>query len=521
MEDDHHHIKQQIVKLQFSCKNLKDICSKENPCPQIRIECREPDSTIDDRTEIIANQQNPEFKKAIPINFIFEITQTLEISVFDTSNPDPDAIDWIKITLADIIGSVHQTLTIKLLSRNINSRAEMIIHAFRPKNSHMYASIQLEGSHLTKPKTKCLSLFAKANPYLAFSSKNEFTEQFEEKHRTNVIKNSTNPKWMGFKIPLSVLCNGSKDAPIKIDYYSEGTKGSQLLGTVSTTFDKIEKKQRHVLIDENKARIAGFLKPMFAATSNDFEVVDYLFSGEQLNLFVAVDLTSSNKDPSDPNSLHYRTSVKKSIYEEVFTEVCDSILKFNYEKKIHAIGFGAQPKYPKLQTKSVQHYFPLSGDEFEVRHIEGLLAAYNIALKNVSLQGPPWIHQIIQNVGKEIANYGSNMYNVLVIITDGEIYDKNQTVSAMVDLCDLPLSMIIIGVGNEKFDQLKILNDEQDIVEDAYKKKKLTRPFLKFIHYDDKEYKRNIKLLNKDVMTAIGEQFIDYKMMKNLLPTVS
>lgn len=42
-------------------------------------------------------------------------------------------------------------------------------------------------------------------------------------------------------------------------------------------------------------------------------------------------------------------------------------------------------------------------------------------------------------------------YNVLLILTDGIINDMQETIDLIVDMCDYPLSIIIIGVGDEKF----------------------------------------------------------------------
>ena len=43
------------------------------------------------------------------------------------------------------------------------------------------------------------------------------------------------------------------------------------------------------------------------------------------------------------------------------------------------------------------------------------------------------------------------MYNILLIITDGEIMDMPETKKLIVQLSSLPLSIIIIGVGNASF----------------------------------------------------------------------
>jgi hypothetical protein len=68
--------------------------------------------------------------------------------------------------------------------------------------------------------------------------------------------------------------------------------------------------------------------------------------------------------------------------------------------------------------------------------------------------GPTLFEPIIQECLRyctqlKIAN--SNQYQILLIITDGEICDMQQTKKAIVDCCDLPMSIIIIGVGNFPF----------------------------------------------------------------------
>ena len=42
-------------------------------------------------------------------------------------------------------------------------------------------------------------------------------------------------------------------------------------------------------------------------------------------------------------------------------------------------------------------------------------------------------------------------YHVFLILTDGEIHDMQQTVDAIVEMANLPISVIIVGVGIEKF----------------------------------------------------------------------
>ena len=44
-----------------------------------------------------------------------------------------------------------------------------------------------------------------------------------------------------------------------------------------------------------------------------------------------------------------------------------------------------------------------------------------------------------------------DIYSILLIITDGEILDMNQTIDLINKASKIPLSIIIIGVGNNNF----------------------------------------------------------------------
>ena len=53
-------------------------------------------------------------------------------------------------------------------------------------------------------------------------------------------------------------------------------------------------------------------------------------------------------------------------------------------------------------------------------------------------------------------------YSVFLLLTDGIINDLQQTIDEIVKGCYLPLSIIIVGIGDENFDKMEIL-DADDI----------------------------------------------------------
>ena len=50
-----------------------------------------------------------------------------------------------------------------------------------------------------------------------------------------------------------------------------------------------------------------------------------------------------------------------------------------------------------------------------------------------------------------------NKYMILLIITDGAIHDMEETIRLMVDGADLPLSILIVGVGNSDFGNMNVM----------------------------------------------------------------
>lgn len=60
---------------------------------------------------------------------------------------------------------------------------------------------------------------------------------------------------------------------------------------------------------------------------------------------------------------------------------------------------------------------------------------------------------------------------ILLILTDGEIHDMKQTINSVIAASTLPLSIIIVGVGNAQFDNMeKLDNDDGSMMDDHGRK---------------------------------------------------
>merc|ERR1711911_78638 len=126
----------------------------------------------------------------------------------------------------------------------------------------------------------------------------------------------------------------------------------------------------------------------------------------------------------------------------------DIIQDYDSDKQFPALGFGA--KIPPSYQVSHEFFLNLNPESPFCAGMEGVLAAYYNALYNVQLYGPTNFSPVINHVAKFAHAYQNDPTNyfVLLIITDGIITDLEETKRAIISASSLPLSLIIVGVGD-------------------------------------------------------------------------
>lgn len=137
------------------------------------------------------------------------------------------------------------------------------------------------------------------------------------------------------------------------------------------------------------------------------------------------------------------------------------LLNYDSDKKIPTYGFGGVPMFPPpgLNQNGVSHFFPCSGDwgNCEGDGVNGVFGLYNYALHNCRLSGPtyfgPLLGEVLKYTKEEYAK-DQNNYTVLLILTDGAIHDMQNSIDNIVEMSKLPISIIIVGVGNADFTKM-------------------------------------------------------------------
>ena len=117
----------------------------------------------------------------------------------------------------------------------------------------------------------------------------------------------------------------------------------------------------------------------------------------------------------------------------------------------------------------MSHSFPLNfnGQTDEVVGTAGVAQVYRNALQVVKLSGPTYFTPILtQFLDSTKARMASNIYSVMLLLTDGEIFDMPSTIQKVVEASQYPCSIVIVGVGDEDFEKMEALDCDKGSLRD-------------------------------------------------------
>ncbi|KAK1567155.1 hypothetical protein Q3G72_008743 [Acer saccharum] len=495
------------IELSFSAADLRDrdVLSKSDPMLVVYTKARDGAVVEVCRTEVVLNSLNPAWITKYTITYQFEIVQTLLFRVFDVDTQfhnvdvkilkldEQQFLGEATCILSEIVTKSNRSLTLDLVRREESipsthpqHRGKLIVHAEECINSKTTTEMTLSCSDL-----EYKDLFSRNDPFLQV---------------------------------------GSKDSPLIIECFNFNTNGKHdLIGKVQKSLADLEKlhssqQGEHLFLPtaighnyQSKVLKSQLFVDNFSE-SIQYTFLDYLAGGFELNFMVAIDYTASNGNPRLPDSLHYLDpSGRPNAYQRAILEVGEVLQFYDTDKRFPGWGFGARPI-----DGPVSHCFNLNGSSnyCEVEGIQGIMTAYTSALHNVSLAGPTLFGPVISNAaliaGQSLASRAQK-YFVLLIITDGVVTDLQETKDALVKASDLPLSILIVGVGGADFKEMEILDADKGERLESSTGRVASRDIVQFVPLKDL-HGGEVSVI-QELLAELPTQFLTYMRTREIRPS--
>lgn len=516
------------LELAIRCENLadKDLLSKSDPFCVMFLK-REGHWYEVDRTETQMNNLSPTWLKRFIVTYSFEECQPVKFEVYDTDTSSKilslqDFLGRSETTLGSLVSA--GTKFISVLKDGPRSNGGRIsIFAEERKENFDILTLQLKGQKLDKK-----DLFGKSDPFFILSKQNQ-SGQFTPVYESEIIKNTLDPTWKSFTKPVVEICNGDYERKLKFDIFDYDNDGSRdYIGSFEATLNQLRihhaERATFNCVNPEKAKKSGYKNSgvihvsMFIIDRPD-TFVDYIKGGMAINFSVGVDFTASNRDPRDPQSLHYFNHTGDTQYSLAIKSVGEVIQDYDTDQMYPALGFGA--RIPPRGDVSHCFFLNLRQDNPFCSGVQGLLEAYRNALGVVTLYGPTHFSPIIEHVANFARTYmdGRN-YFVLLIITDGIINDLEETKRSIVQASGYPMSIIIIGVGNENFSAMEAL--DADKVPLRAGGQSAQRDIVQFVEF--RKFLRNNtwdrEMLAREVLREVPNQVVEWMKKRNIRPSI-
>jgi hypothetical protein len=247
-----------------------------------------------------------------------------------------------------------------------------------------------------------------------------------------------------------------------------------------------------------------------------FSFVDYLEGGLNITQLVGIDFTASNRDPEDPSSLHFIRPNHLNQYQKSIIGVGEVLEKYNHTGLIPCYGFGAkvngQPK--------ASHIFPLTNDYSQpcFKSFRELFQGYQSIVNSITFSGPTYFAPLLREINQYTKrNFELNPFNysIYLLITDGIIQDMPETIDEVVAGSYLPLSIIIIGVGDANFDNMVVLDGDDYGLRDSNGKFWM-RDIVQFVPFN--EYEGDAIMLREQVLEEVPDQVTSFYKKMGMKP---
>ncbi|ULT94002.1 hypothetical protein L3Y34_003471 [Caenorhabditis briggsae] len=448
------------VEVTFAIRNARFYASADGV--RIRVFSLDKEMEIIEQvaeTETVYGQSDSFFKEKLSLNFRFEKMQRFRAIIYVLNSSTNTVMGSMGTADFDISMMFACGGRLSLPITSSLSTITLEISGRIPEYYSQFLRLKFHGNHIHSPDGLPLQL------YFILSIPAE--ERTLMLHKSEMLKDSKNPEWSDFRIPLFLL-NYFNESSIQIHVYNyTPNHDDSLVGHCTTTLTQLQQGVGHfnsyMLMEPSGKRIHEKtnveLKEMKLENDgpNFFKMLE---NNVKLQLTTAIDLTASNGNPVSSNSLHYIHPHQPSAYLEALLQTTPPLLAYLPNPQnpfIGSLGFGAKVQGPGGALQ-LSHCFCLNGAPTDprVEGLAGLISSYRQATMGLQPFAPTDFSEVIYFVSKfakaETRRH-VGLYFILLIYSDGgpaNALNMKRTIDAVVDASAHPMSIVAVGVGQDR-----------------------------------------------------------------------
>jgi hypothetical protein len=363
-------------------------------------------------------------------------------------------------------------------------------------------------------------------------------------YRSEIANNSQQPKWRNFTIDERTLCNGDRSRELKLVAWDwSRAAANTYIGELRTSvasllsdpwaqhgLENATKRARVLARGEmylNSGSITFFQTTVFEHSTR--YLLDYVRGGMQMSLVVGIDMSARNRGASAERECR-----------EALQAVSAVLQPYDADNRVPMFGFGVHDR----ATGRTEQIVPIGGAH-EVVGVDGMLAAYEDAIAKCAVPPVPsatrdslpaitkaakaaaaenalheptaslsaMLHHAALLAAKPFSQR-SQHYTILMLITSGHIVDLEASVRELVDASALPLSVVIVALGDGPFPELRALDADVNALE--HKGRQAQRDVVQVVEY--RCYRDQPSRLAEECLKEIVHQVLTFTALAQIGP---
>ena len=412
----------------------------------------------------------------------------------------------ILTTIGEIVGKENSTAYFDI--KGLNEKLELKAKTLKTKMKYLTILFYLDivsssNEKISEMKKEEYLINEKYKLYFKIENNNMIlyeSEAFTDDGKFNIVQ-----------IPLTIL---NSDFSILLFNFKD-----QNIGRFNTTVSQItHPNEKNKLIFQQRLSQMDYLNIYNKSSIKDgISFLNYIKNGVRIALDIGIDFTGSNGHPDDEGTLHCRLPNEKqrNPYERAILSCAKIMANYDYDQLFPVYGFGAVIKGQRDTSMCFNINFK---EDPNIQFVDNIIKEYYSCLDKIYFSGPTFFAPIINKIIQTIKNENDPLeYHVLMILTDGKIEDFEETVDALVEGSFLPLSVIIVGIGDNQEDFTFMEQLDADVIPlISSSGKKRQRDLVQFVPFN--KFEGDEKKLTEEVLDEIPRQIIEYYTLNFLYP---